>query len=192
MTAVEFVTRIIGAFEKLAIPYLTVGSFSVNVYGDPRSTKDADFVVQMDNTPITRLMAELGGDFELEAQMRFETITATSCQRIFHRDTAFMIELFLLSDEAHDRERFARRVRGNVGGVQAWVPTAEDVVITKLRWSRQGNRQKDVDDVQNVIDIQLPKLDLPYIRHWCDQHGTRSLFERLLLESQQFEQENPP
>ena len=37
---------------------------------------------------------------------------------------------------------------GDLGnGSKAFVPRAEDVVITKLRWSKQGRRQKDVDDV---------------------------------------------
>ena len=61
--------------------------------------------------------------------------------------------------------------------------TAEDVVVTKLRWSRQGRRQKDVDDVRNVLAVQSGKLDLDYIRQWADQHGTRPLLEQLLSES---------
>ncbi len=28
--------------------------------------------------------------------------------------------------------------------------------------------------------MQHANLDLPYIRHWTDQHGTRELFEKLL------------
>ena len=54
------------------------------------------------------------------------------------------------------------------------------VIITKLRWSKGGNRRKDVDDVQGILAVQAGALDLPYIRTWCDQHGTRALFEQLL------------
>jgi hypothetical protein len=60
------------------------------------------------------------------------------------------------------------------------LPMPEDVIITKLRWSKQGKRHKDVEDVAGVIAVQREVLDLPYIRHWCDQHGTRELFDRLL------------
>ena len=94
MTAVGFVNRVIEALERLGIPYMAVGSFSVNVYGEPRSTKDADFVVEMGDVPINRLVAELAGEFVLEAQMGFETVTATMRHRLTHRDTPFMIELF--------------------------------------------------------------------------------------------------
>jgi hypothetical protein len=92
-----------------------------------------------------------------------------------------MIELFPLSSDPHDVARFSRKLSGPIGNRQAaFVPTAEDVIITKLRWSKQGRRQKDIQDVEDVLKVQLSRLDLPYIRQWADQHGTRDLFERLL------------
>ena len=83
-----------------------------------------------------------------------------------------------------NRIRFGRRLRGAVGGRQVFMPTAEDVVVTKLRWSRHGRRHKDVDDVRNVLAVQGRRLDLEYIRQWCDQHGTRELLDRLLTEAE--------
>ncbi|MBA3272932.1 MAG: hypothetical protein H0T11_03545 [Chthoniobacterales bacterium] len=129
----------------------------------------------------------MGEDFSLDSQVSFATITATTRFILRHPATAFVIEFFLLSDDPHDQQRFARRVSGQVAGRNAIVPTAEDVIVTKLRWSRHGKRQKDVDDVSDVLLVQLGRLDLDYIHGWCDKHGTRELFERLLGESQQFE-----
>ncbi|HZZ42318.1 MAG TPA: hypothetical protein VFE58_05230 [Tepidisphaeraceae bacterium] len=180
MTAVDFVLRVIAAFDKNAIPYMTVGSFSTNVYGKPRSTKDADFVLQLGNSSISALTADIGPDFQLDPQMSFETITSTTRYRLHHRESNFLIELFLLSSDPHDQERFRRRVSGQIGGQQVFVPTPEDVVITKLRWSKQGQRPKDVEDVRGVLQLQHNTLDLPYIHHWTSLHGTLSLFEQLM------------
>jgi hypothetical protein len=180
MTAVDFVGRAVAALEKLQVPYIVVGSFSSNLYGIPRSTNDADFVVELGTIPVTALAAEMGPDFQLDPQMSFETITATMRHRLTHQGTGFVIELFLLSDDPHDRERFSRRIKGDVGGRQAFVPTAEDVVITKLRWSLGGGRLKDVEDARGVLAVQQGRLDLDYVRQWCDRHGTRELFENVL------------
>jgi hypothetical protein len=182
MNAVEALTRVADALDRLAVPYMVVGSFSSNVYGNPRSTKDADFVVELGDQPISTLVAEIGADFAFDPQMSFETVTGTMRYRLQHRDTAFVIELFLLSDDPHDRARFARRIAGDTGGRRVFLPTAEDVVITKLRWSR--HRQKDIEDVRNVLAVQVGRLDLEYIRSWTDQHGTRSIFEQLLAAEQ--------
>lgn len=82
--------------------------------------------------------------------------------------------MFLLSSDVNDQERFRRRRCVGIAGRQTFVPTAEDVVITKLRWSRQGRRPKDISDATNVIAAQTGTLDWPYIERWCDLHGTRA------------------
>jgi hypothetical protein len=111
--------------------------------------------------------------------MSFETVTATGRYVIELRDHPLKIELFLLSDDPHDQERFARRRQRPLLGHPVFVPSAEDVIITKLRWSQQGRRHKDVDDVRNVLAVQGEYLDWPYIHRWCDQHGTRALLDEI-------------
>lgn len=64
----------------------------------------------------------------------------------------------------------------------ASLPTAEDVIIQKLRWFHRARRAKDRDDAINVLAVQAGKLDMDYIRRWCDAHGTRELLEKLLAE----------
>ena len=76
MTAVDFVIRMIDALERVQVPYMAVGSFSSNVYGKPRSSKDADFVVELGSTSINSVARELGNDFVLDLQMSFETVTS--------------------------------------------------------------------------------------------------------------------
>lgn len=182
MTAVDFVRRVVETLNRQGIPYMAVGSFSSNVYGKPRSTKDADFVIELGDRDITQFARDLGSDFSLDPQMSFETITSTMRYRLVHQESRFMVELFLLSGDSHDQERFRRRVAGDLGGFNAYVASAEDVVVTKLRWSRQGKRPKDIEDVRGVMLVQQGNLDLAYIRHWTDQHGTRELFESLMKE----------
>ena len=186
--AIEFVTRVVTILRDLEIPYMVVGSFSTNVHGTPRSTKDADFVIELGSRSILEISQQLGSDFTLEPQMSFETVTGTMRYRVTHPATSFVIEFFLLSDDPHDRERFQRRLSGDIGdGKSTFVPTAEDVIITKLRWSKHGLRQKDVLDAAAVIAVQAGRLDLEYIRRWCDLHGTRELFEAQLREQPRIE-----
>jgi hypothetical protein len=184
MTPNEIVIALTRALDESGVAYMLVGSFSSNAYGVPRSTKDADVVVETDRDLVAALGGKLGPEFRFEPQMSFETITSTTKNVIYHKASAFKIEVFHLSPDAHDRERFSRRRRGNLDGVPIWLPAPEDVVITKLRWSRSAGRQKDIDDVTDVLAVQVGQLDLAYIRKWCDLHGTREVFERLLTEAQ--------
>jgi hypothetical protein len=175
MTAEEVVYHVLDALEAENVPYMVVGSFSSNFYGIPRSTKDADIVVEVNDVPVGRIASRLGPGFRLDSQMSFETVTGTF--------------RFTATHEAHDRARFARRRKGAMPGRTAFVASPEDVIITKLRWARGGKRAKDVEDVRNVIALQYASIDWAYVREWCRQHGTGDLLEQL---AQEAERDRPP
>lgn len=183
MTAEQIVYQVIDALNAAGVPFMLVGSFSSNFYGIARSTRDVDFVVQLGNTSLAPLSEKLGPEFRLDPQMSFETITATHRLVASHRASAFKVEFFLLSDDPHDQKRFARRRRALLPGHETYIAAPEDVIITKLRWCKSGNRRKDVDDVRNVIRVQRQTLDWSYIERWCDAHGTRSLLDQIKNEA---------
>ncbi|MCB1231306.1 MAG: hypothetical protein KDN19_13620 [Verrucomicrobiae bacterium] len=62
------------------IPYMLVGPFSSNAWGESRSTKDADFVVEMPPQKRTALYAALPAQFLTDDQISFETITGLTRQ----------------------------------------------------------------------------------------------------------------
>lgn len=179
MTSEEIVRSLLAALNDLEIPYMLTGSLASNAWGVARSTKDADVVVEHSGFRVHELVDRLGAGFQLEPQMSFETVTATQRYVIRVPGHLYKIELFFLSDDPHDRERFKRRMRTRVGEQNVWVASPEDVVVTKLRWSRQGKRAKDLDDATKVIGVQAGSLDWDYIRHWCGQHGTLELLEQV-------------
>ena len=179
MTAQEATAAVIDAMDALGVSYMLVGSLSCSYYAIPRSTLDADFVVQLDSRTISSLLNRLGDAFQLDRQMSFETVTAPARYILRLVDGTFVVELFLLSDDAHDQQRFARRCRRRILDRDVAIPTAEDVIITKLRWSHAGRRTKDVDDARNVIAVQGNWIDWDYVNSWCDRHGTRQLLDRV-------------
>lgn len=179
MKGEEATATVVGVLDELDIPYMLVGSFSSNFYGVPRGTQDADLVVQLQDTSVQTIAERLGPMFRLESQVSFETVTGTTRHVLQVADSAFTIELFLLSGDPHDQERFRRRRQVLTLSQATFVPTPEDVIITKLRWSERGARTKDVDDVRNVIAVQADGVDWDYVNAWCDRHGTRDLLDEI-------------
>jgi predicted nucleotidyltransferase len=177
MQPVEVVATVLRALNERHVPYMIVGSLSSSLYGEARSTEDADFVVQLGDTPLSALMENIGPGFTIDRQMGFETVTGTTRYHIQHTESEFLIELFELTNDPHNQQRFARRRQTSFAGVAAFVPTAEEVIIQKLRWYQRGRRPEDIADAENVLEGQMPTLDLGYTRLWCDQHGTRGLLE---------------
>ncbi|MCB1236581.1 MAG: hypothetical protein KDM91_16050, partial [Verrucomicrobiae bacterium] len=171
----DVAARVVEAMERLGVDYMLAGSFSSNLYGIPRSTKDADFVAVLGGSQLSELQRELGSEFEFDEQPSFETVTGTFREMVRVKSVPFDIEIFHLSKDAHDQSRFERRLRvkDQLVGREIHVPTTEDVVVTKLRWGKIAKRDKDRDDVRNIIAVQGDEaLDWDYIHRWCEVHGT--------------------
>jgi predicted nucleotidyltransferase len=176
MTAGESITmKVAEALEACGISFLLSGSFASNFYGIPRSTRDADFVLQTQRAVGPEFVKHLGDDFLLDPQLTFETNTGTFRQVLRHKKSAFKVELFLLTQDPHDQSRFQRRRAVELHGRRLWLPSPEDVVVTKLRWARG----KDKDDVRDVMAVQRDRLEWDYIEQWCRRHGTLGLMEEI-------------
>lgn len=180
MNADEAVVALVGVLESLAIPYMVSGSLATNVYGVPRATDDGDFVLEL---PPGGRIADIAGTLpeaiRLEPQVQFETVTASRMHVCTVADSAFRMELFLLTDDPYDRERFDRRYRLALPFGTVWMPTVEDVIVTKLLWATRAGRLKDQDDCRGVIAVQGNLVDWEYVGRWCDHHGTRGLLDEI-------------
>ena len=64
------------------------------------------------------------------------------------------------------------------------VATAEDVVLSKLRWYRLGGEtsEQQWNDVLGVISVQRDRLDLAYLRDWAQYLKVDDLLEQVLAE----------
>ena len=180
MTSDEAVVALVSTLERLAIPYVLTGSLASNFHGIPRSTRDADFVVDLPAEAVERIARALPSELAMDSLPSFETVTGTTRYLVRLRGSVFVVELFLLSDDAHDVARFARRLRIEALGRQLSVPTVEDVIVTKLRWAAGGARAKDIEDVRNVIAVSGAHIDWAYVRSWCARHRTIALLDRVL------------
>jgi len=170
MTAEEAVLVVLEELERAQIPYLVVGALAYSAHGIPRSTKDADFVLVVATSELEALFCRLPAAFSVDPQVRMELFTGTFRWILNITGISFTIELFLLGGDPHHHEMFKRKRNEKVPFLkrEAWIPSAEDMVIQKLRWARP----KDLDDVRNILAVQGDAIDFEWIERWCARHGT--------------------
>lgn len=63
---------------------------------------------------------------------------------------------------------------------QAYVATAEDMILAKLEWYDLGNRVSDQQwrDLLAMIKVQGPLLDQAYLHRWASALGIADLLAR--------------
>jgi hypothetical protein len=170
MTAQEVSRATLAAILATGVDHVLVGGLAINMYAFARSTMDVDFVVAAPLSFIDRIAEHFPAPFHLDFQPQMELLTGTYRWLVEVDATEFKVEIFHLGEDLHHHEIFRRR-RSEFSpefGREVWLPTAEDLVIQKLRWARN----KDLDDARNILAVQGEAIDYAHIEKWCAQHGT--------------------
>jgi len=173
MTLETLAIKVLEAVESAGADFMVVGAMAAGAYGVPRATRDVDLLVSVSlEGTLASVMSKLDAIVAFDAQVVFDTLTWGRRHVGLSRSAPpFKVEIFELFDDPFVQSEFARRQRVFVPvlGRATWLPTAEDVIVQKLRWGRA----KDLDDARDVLAVQGPNsLDMTYIEQWCARHGT--------------------
>jgi hypothetical protein len=163
----EVLGRITNHLQQRGISYMLVGSFASAFHGALRSTRDIDLVIEASAEQLRGLVADLqAGDYYAELDAALDALRHESLFNVIDNLTGWKIDLILHKSRPFDREEFRRRVPAKLFDTQLFVASAEDVVISKLEWSKLGGSQRQIEDVAKVLAAQWKALDQIYLTKW--------------------------
>jgi len=182
---IEVTLIVIEVLERLGVPYLIGGSLASAVHGVARSTLDSDLVVELQPEHAQPLVEALQGHFYLDLETIQWAIQQRSSASLIHLESMFKIDLFISRQRPFDQARFSRRtlhpVMDNPERL-AYVCTAEDILLAKLEWYRQGGEvsERQWRDILGILRVQQGRLDVAYLRYWAAELGILDLLDRAL------------
>lgn len=182
--------RVVEVLDALHVPYFIGGSLASAVHGVVRTTMDVDLVAAMQLEHVTPLVAQLGAAFYADETMIRDAVAHCGSFNLIHLDSMFKVDVFVYTGRPFERAQFERRVSQTLSQEPqraAYVTTAEDIILAKLEWYRQGGElsERQWRDVVNVTKVQGETLDLDYLRRWAVQLHVGDLLERVLEENRE-------
>ena len=171
MTEKELLKDCLRRLNRVDIRYMLTGSMVSNYWGIPRSTHDLDFVVQLPEVVIPRLVDAFTGDFHLDELAVRAALKPPYQFNAIDTRSALKVDFWLLQPKPFERTMFSRRMRTELFGEPAWVCTAEDVILHKLYWDRISPSQRQLGDAAGVVAVQGGSLDEEYLVHWAEELG---------------------
>lgn len=157
--------------ESLSIEYMLTGSIVSSAQGEPRMTHDIDILVRLDSTTATRLAAA----FDQAGYYVSEAAAEAAVQRrgmfnVLQTSTGQKVDFYVLPYDDYEQVRFARRKELLVDGEAVFATTAEDTILSKLRWAKLcGGSERQMGDARRVYEVQTQHLDREYLATWVER-----------------------
>ncbi len=85
--------------------------------------------------------------------------------------TGWKIDLVIRKSRAFSEEEFSRRQLVDLQGIPLFIASAEDVVISKLEWSKLAQSQRQIEDVAAILRVRWDALDRSYLESWITELG---------------------
>jgi hypothetical protein len=177
----EIALAVARVLTKLGVPYFLGGSLASSVQGEPRATNDIDFVVDLTEAVVPALVTELGPDFDVDADALVDAVRRRGSWNIFYLPLLMKVDLFIRGLAPFDASEFERRAPVEVlPGQKLMLKSAEDTVLRKLLWFRDGGRASTTQwrDVVEVLRVSGPVLETAYLDEWASRLQLSELLAR--------------
>jgi hypothetical protein len=179
VTQADLLRYLVETLDGLSLDYMIVGSHASIYYGEPRFTQDVDVVVEVSPPALSGFLERFPPpDFYVSEDAAREAITQRGQFNIIHGASGVKVDIFLGKDTEYDRLRFQRRRRlPLVPGRDAYFARAEDVILYKLLYFRQGGSERHLRDVAGILSVSGADVDAAYVSLWASRLGVLDLWE---------------
>jgi len=179
MADLDATTRLIVAIlKKLDRPFAFTGGLAAITYGDPRSTRDVDLIMEIDpwEKDFADTLADLlNEDFFFSLEGCREAIEEQTMFQAIHKETMFKVD-FHLSDLVPGSCERRQDVKIPTGLIVPMV-IPEDSILSKLCWIKLGSGRSR-KDVVGMLRVQ-ETLDNDYLEKTAEQLGVKPILDEL-------------
>lgn len=168
-----FVRAVLDALETADVRYLIGGAVALAAWGETRTTRDLDLVIDLPFEALGALSLELEKrsmlvPVDIMLDLLIEDRADLPINAI-HMVSGYKAEMFLLKPGDALREAgLSRRRLVDLGPSlgQVYVHSPEDLILNKLRFFHISRQTKHVRDIASIVLYQADALDSAYIERW--------------------------
>lgn len=158
-------------------PFMLTGSFAMAYYTTPRMTRDIDLVIELSGAKVTALAAQFSGDFYIDIDAVRAAARSEGFFNVMHLASGIKVDFIVCKSAEYRQVEFARRQRVRFGGIDCCIVSREDLILSKLVWSRETRSELQHRDVRALLD---GVVDQRYMRRWAADLGVLETLEGMI------------
>jgi hypothetical protein len=172
----DVIALIAERLEQANILYMLTGSYALAHYTQPRMTRDLDFVIALGEDDIETMANIFSPDFYIERDDMRSAIQTQKMFNLMHFNSGVKVDFIIRKASEYRQVEFARRQKVKMNGVETWITTREDLILSKLLWSQDTHSELQQRDVKSLLS---PDLDKVYLNTWGPRLKLEKTLEKL-------------
>ena len=137
----EFLKQIASRLNGAEIRYMLTGSMAMAVYALPRMTRDIDIVIECELEDADKICGLFEADCYVDHEKIRNAVSGQSLFNIIHNEWVVKADFIVRKDEDYRKVEFSRRRVFQVEGSGIYVTAPEDLIISKLLWSKDASSE---------------------------------------------------
>ena len=191
----EALAALLHVLDELGIKYFAVGSVASSIHGLPRYTQDVDLVVKLGQEHVERIYSLTSREFYMDRDEAQRAVGLGRAFNLIHLASASKFDIFPMSQSEFHRSEMSRSSEedwvvpgeGGEGSIRLPVASAEDTILSKLIWYKQGGQVSD-RQWSDILGVATgAERDWDYMRAWAPRLGVGDLLERVFGEAGQID-----
>lgn len=162
-----FLLLVTERLDALGVVYMLSGSVALNVYAEPRMTRDIDIVVDMIRAHVDPFVAAFDEDCYVDREMVRDAVARRDMFNIIHEEWVMKADFIVRKSTPYRIRELQRRRVIRIEDREVAVVSPEDLLLSKLVWGRSGSelQRRDVDKLVRHV----PSLDWAYVERWAPE-----------------------
>ncbi len=177
----DFLKKLVEVLDDCSIPYMVTGSLGSSFHGEPRATRDVDIVIAPTEEQLIRFAESLGEEYYISIKAVRDALANKSMFNVIGIQSGWKADFMIRKDRPFSRREFERRCTARLEGLDVWVASSEDTVLSKLEWAKQSRSEQQFRDALGVVAVQWGHLDVGYLHDWAGDLGIEDSL-RLVLQ----------
>ncbi len=153
-------------FEKLGVEYMLTGSMALLHYAVGRMTRDIDIVIEVSNTDSKSIIEEFEPDYYVPHNRVQDAMKRKFMFNLLHQETVVKVDCIIRKDSEYQKLAFENRKKIKFGDFEVWTISKEDLILSKLLWSKDTKSELQMRDVSNLLQTDY---DESYVKTWANK-----------------------
>ncbi len=175
----ELLKVVSSRLEKAGIEYMMTGSMAMALYSVPRMTRDIDIIIQVSSAHVSGVVSLFKEDFYIDEATVRQAVQDKAMFNIIHSESIIKVDFIVRKDEDYRVEEFSRKKSIVVDGMQIWVTSPEDLILSKIVWSKGSNSEMQLRDARYMLQVSR-EIDFEYLRKWAKVLGIEQLLSKAI------------